>query len=206
MQLDTPAKKTSYSLGLDTGINLLRLPVDIDLAALLRGIEDAYQRRDPAISREEFTQVMEEFQRKLQEAQESNRGRIREANQKEGLRFCETNGKKPGVVTTPSGLQYEPLQEGTGAAPSATSAVRVHYRGTFIDGQEFDSSYARGEPAEFPLNRVIRGWTEGIQKMRVGGKARLVIPEQLAYGEGGTGPIPPGATLVFEVELLGIIG
>lgn len=206
MQLDTPGKKTSYSIGLDMGINLLRLPVDIDVAAVVRGIEDAYQRKEPLISREEFTAVMEEFQRKLQEAQESNRTQVRDANLQAGASFCEANAKKSGVVSTPSGLQYESLQEGTGPSPSASSAVRVHYRGTFISGEEFDSSYARGEPTEFPLNRVIRGWTEGIQKMRVGGKARLVIPASLAYGDGGTGPIPPGATLVFDVELLGIIG
>ena len=111
-------------------------------------------------------------------------------------------------VTTSTGLIYTSLKEGTGASPQATDTVRVHYRGTFPDGKEFDSSYSRGQPAQFPLNRVIRCWTEGVQMIKVGGKARLVCPPAIAYGERGTpgGPIPPNATLHFEVELLGIVG
>lgn len=107
-----------------------------------------------------------------------------------------------------SGLVYKSIKDGAGAAPAATDVVRVHYRGTFPDGKEFDSSYKRGQPAEFPLNRVIKCWTEGVQKMKVGGKAQLVCPPGIAYGERGTpgGPIPPNATLHFEVELLGIAG
>jgi FKBP-type peptidyl-prolyl cis-trans isomerase FkpA len=112
------------------------------------------------------------------------------------------------TVTTSSGLIYTALKEGSGASPQATDTVRVHYRGTFPDGREFDSSYSRGQPAQFPLNRVIRCWTEGVQMIKVGGKARLVCPPAIAYGERGTpgGPIPPNATLHFEVELLGILG
>ena len=114
----------------------------------------------------------------------------------------------PAPVTTPSGLVYQSLQEGSGSPPSATDTVRVHYRGTFMDGKEFDSSYKRGEPTEFPLNRVIKCWTEGVQMMKPGGKAQLVCPPAIAYGERGTpgGPIPPNATLHFEIELLGIAG
>ena len=110
----------------------------------------------------------------------------------------------PPPVTTASGLTYQSLKEGSGASPVATDTVRVHYRGTFTDGREFDSSYKRGEPAEFPLNRVIKCWTEGVAMMKPGGKARLTCPPAIAYGEGGRGPIPPNSTLVFEVELLGI--
>jgi FKBP-type peptidyl-prolyl cis-trans isomerase FkpA len=115
--------------------------------------------------------------------------------------------KEPGAEVTASGLVYRSLKEGTGAKPQATDRVRVHYRGTFPDGKEFDSSYARGEPAEFPLDRVIKCWTEGVQRIKVGGKAKLTCPSSIAYGDRGAGgTIPPGATLQFEVELLGIAG
>ncbi len=110
-----------------------------------------------------------------------------------------------GATTTASGLIIRSLKEGTGPSPTATDTVRVHYRGTFTDGKEFDSSYARKQPAEFPLNRVIKCWTEGVAMMKVGGKAKLTCPYQIAYGEGGRGPIPPATTLQFEVELLGIV-
>lgn len=118
-----------------------------------------------------------------------------------------TAAKEPGAVTTPSGLVFRSLKEGTGAQPTATDVVKVHYRGTFPDGREFDSSYKRGQPAEFPLNRVIKCWTEGVQKIKVGGKAKLTCPAAIAYGERGSpGGIPPNATLHFDVELLGISG
>jgi len=117
------------------------------------------------------------------------------------------SAKEPGAVTTESGLVYRALTEGKGASPSAADTVRVHYRGTLPDGKEFDSSYSRGQPAEFPLNRVIKCWTEGVQKLKVGGKAKLTCPPGIAYGERGAGSvIPPNATLLFEVELLGIVG
>src|SRR5688572_21636969 len=116
--------------------------------------------------------------------------------------------KEPGAVVTPSGLVYRSLKDGDGPSPAAGDTVRVHYRGTFADGREFDSSYSRNQPAEFPLDKVIKCWTEGVQRMKVGGKARLTCPAAIAYGERGTpgGPIPPNATLTFEVELLGISG
>jgi len=115
--------------------------------------------------------------------------------------------KEPGAVVSPSGLVYRSLKDGAGASPAATDKVKVHYRGTFPDGREFDSSYSRNQPAEFPLNRVIKCWTEGVQKMKVGGKAKLTCPAAIAYGEKGAGgAIPPNATLLFEVELLGISG
>ena len=122
-----------------------------------------------------------------------------------GQQFLEANAKKPGVVTTASGLQYKVLVEGTGQKPTARDTVEVHYRGTFIDGKEFDSSYKRGESISFPLNRVIPGWTEGVQLMPIGAKFEFYIPYHLAYGEHGAPPtIPPYSALVFEVELLGI--
>lgn len=126
-------------------------------------------------------------------------------NKQEGEAFLAANGKKPGIVTTSSGLQYQVLSQGAGAKPSATDEVTVHYRGTTIDGREFDSSYARGAPATFPLNRVIAGWTEGLQLMPEGSKYRLFIPSDLAYGSRGAGPdIGPNATLIFDVELIKI--
>jgi FKBP-type peptidyl-prolyl cis-trans isomerase FkpA len=122
-----------------------------------------------------------------------------------GTAFAQAARPEPGSITTQSGLVYTPVKDGTGASPAATDVVKVHYRGTFIDGKEFDSSYSRGEPAEFPLNRVIKCWTEGVQRMKVGGKARFVCPASIAYGEKGRGEIPPNTTLLFEVELLDIV-
>jgi FKBP-type peptidyl-prolyl cis-trans isomerase len=124
------------------------------------------------------------------------------ANIEKGKKYLDENKAKPGVKTTDSGLQYEVLTEGKGKAPKATDIVQVHYKGTLIDGTEFDSSYKRGEPAEFPLNGVIKGWTEGLQLMKVGGKNRFVIPSDLAYGPSGNSSIPGNSVLVFEVELL----
>ncbi len=121
--------------------------------------------------------------------------------------FAATAAKEPGAVVTPSGLVYRSTKDGTGASPGATDTVKVHYRGTFQNGSEFDSSYKRGEPIEFPLNRVIKCWTEGVQKMKVGGKATLTCPPAIAYGERGAGQvIPPNATLRFDIELLGVAG
>ncbi|MFA5984146.1 MAG: FKBP-type peptidyl-prolyl cis-trans isomerase [Methylococcaceae bacterium] len=127
-----------------------------------------------------------------------------EDNKIAGMAFLAENAKKANIVTTPSGLQYEVLTAGTGATPSASDNVTVHYKGTTIDGKEFDSSYGRGEPATFPLNRVIAGWTEGVQLMKEGAKYRFYIPSELAYGEHGAGPIAPNATLIFDVELIKI--
>ena len=128
-----------------------------------------------------------------------------EANVAAGATYLAQNAEKEGVTVTESGLQYEVMVEGTGAKPAATDIVKVHYKGTLIDGTEFDSSYSRGEPAEFPLNRVIPGWTEGVQLMSEGSKFKFVIPSELAYGERATGSITPNSTLIFEVELLEIL-
>lgn len=140
-----------------------------------------------------------------QQALSNEQDRLAKEKSKEGEAFLAENAKKEGVQTTASGLQYQILEEGTGATPTATSTVKVHYTGTLIDGTKFDSSVDRGEPIEFPLNGVIPGWTEGLQLMKEGGKAMLYVPYTLGYGERGGGPIPPYSTLIFEVELIEIV-
>lgn len=204
-ELKTPAQRLSYALGLDVGASISRLPVRLDTALFVRGFEDMAANRQPLLSPEEFRQVMQEFQAFMQKesakAQEASSGQ----NQEEGREFLAGNKVRPGVITTASGLQYEVLTEGTGAKPAAADHVTVHYTGTLIDGTEFDSSVRRGEPAHFPVDGVIPGWTEGLQLMKVGGKYRLYVPSELAYGERGAGQaIGPNSTLIFEVELLGI--
>lgn len=198
----TEDKKVSYCIGIDIGAKICRLPFRLDLETFLDAFITIAEGREPKIKQEEFQQTMQAFQQRLE--QEASQGR--EDNTAAGDTFRKENAARAGVVTTASGLQVEVLASGQGDAPKADSTVRVHYSGTLIDGKEFDSSYKRGEPAEFPLNRVIPGWTEGLQHLRPGGKARLVIPPELAYGAQGAGPeIGPNSTLVFQVELLEIL-
>jgi FKBP-type peptidyl-prolyl cis-trans isomerase len=206
MNIDTTAQKISYSLGLDIGANLLRLQniVDIDQALVQRGVEDSFKRRDPLISREDFMAAMQDFQQRVSEAQTKGKEQQAAAIKEMGGKYLEDNAKKPGVIVTPSGLQYEILVEGAGAAPTLQDSVQVHYRGSLIDGTEFDSSYERGVPATFPLSQVIPGWSEGVQLMKVGGKSRFTMPSELAYGNHENGPIPPNSVLIFETELLNI--
>ena len=152
-------------------------------------------------------QVMQAFSTRMQAKQAAEFEETKRKNAEEGDKFLAENAKKPGVKTTASGLQYEVLTEGTGPKPKASDTVRVHYKGTLLDGETFDDSYARGEPVEFALAQVVPGWQEGLQLMPVGSKYKLWIPGKLGYGEQGTpgGPIGPNATLVFEVELLDVV-
>ncbi|MEC7283749.1 MAG: FKBP-type peptidyl-prolyl cis-trans isomerase, partial [Pseudomonadota bacterium] len=154
---------------------------------------------------EQIQQIAQQGEEVLRAKQQEMAEQAAEKNIEAGLAYLEENGKKEGVVTTESGLQYEVLEEGEGASPEATDMVKVHYRGTLLDGTEFDSSYKRGEPAEFPLNRVISGWTEGVQLMKEGAKYRFHIPSELAYGARSTGAITPNSTLIFDVELLEVV-
>jgi len=196
-QLKDQKEKVSYSIGMQIGFNLARQKVDINPDILAAGIKDAIANK-PLLTPDQVKDVMAQFEKDLEQKQKQ----LGEKNKTEGAKFLEDNKKKPGVKTTASGLQYKVITDGTGKQPKATDMVTVNYRGTLIDGTEFDSSYKRGQPATFPVNGVIKGWTEALQLMKQGSKYQLFIPSNLAYGERAMGPdIGPNSTLVFEVEL-----
>ncbi len=193
-------KKISYALGLGIGQQLKSMNIEnFDVNEFARSIDDVMNGRDTDMTaREAQTMLSEYFEKK--QAEEA------QANIAAGKAYLEENGKREGVITTKSGLQYEVLTEGTGKSPKATDKVRCHYEGRLTDGSVFDSSYQRGEPADFGLNQVIPGWTEGVQLMKEGAKYRFHIPYLLGYGERGAGAsIPPYATLVFDVELIEVL-
>jgi FKBP-type peptidyl-prolyl cis-trans isomerase FklB len=191
--------KISYALGLSMGQNLMGSGVEkLNYQDLAAGIEDVLTHAQPKISYQEAQQVLNTFFQELEE-------KVAGAAKADGEKFLAENAKREGVKVTASGLQYEVLEPSLGQKPKATDTVRVHYEGTLIDGTVFDSSYKRGESISFPLNGVIKGWTEGLQLMSIGSKYKFFIPYQLAYGERGAGAsIPPYAALIFTVELLGI--
>ena len=191
--------KISYALGLSMGQNLMGSGVEkLNYQNLALGIEDVLSHNQPKISYQEAQQVLNTFFQELE-------NKVAGAAKADGEKFLAENAKRAGVQVTASGLQYEVLEPSLGQKPKATDTVRVHYEGTLIDGTVFDSSYRRGESISFPLNGVIKGWTEGLQLMSVGSKYKFFIPYQLAYGERGAGQsIPPYAALIFTVELLGI--
>src|SRR4051812_3963596 len=204
LALKTEKDKFSYALGMNLGNSLHRQSVPVDPAILLRGLKDALAGKTLMTdddARAALKAVQTEMQKKMQETMQAAGA----ANRKEGDAFLATNKTKEGVTTLPSGLQYKILTAGTGPKPTATDSVVCNYRGTLINGKEFDSSYKRGEPATFPVNGVIKGWTEALQLMPVGSKWQLFIPSNLAYGDRGAGgDIGPDATLIFEVELISI--
>jgi FKBP-type peptidyl-prolyl cis-trans isomerase FklB len=206
VKLETQKDKVSYAIGLNIGNNLKRDSIALNMDAFLRGMTDASADSSKRMMTDQQVQeTMMAFQDSMRARQMANAKASGEKNKAEGEAFLAENAKKPGVVTLPSGLQYKIITEGTGKKPTATSTVTTHYRGTLLDGTEFDSSYKRGQPASFQCGGVIRGWTEALQMMSVGSKWELYIPPTLAYGENGAGGvIPPNATLVFEVELLEI--
>jgi FKBP-type peptidyl-prolyl cis-trans isomerase FklB len=197
--------KVSYSIGLDIGGTFKKNKMDINTDALAAGIRDAASGAKPLMTQEEVQQVMTEFSKDMTEKSKVARDEAAQKNKTEGDKFLADNKGKPDVKTTASGLQYKVIKEGSGTPPKAGDTVEVNYRGTLIDGTEFDSSYKRGQSASFPVNAVIKGWTEALQLMKPGSKYELVIPPNLAYGERGAGQdIGPNATLKFEVELLSV--
>ncbi len=195
LALNTEKEKLSYSIGLTVGNNLKRqlTGVDADPEALTSGIKDVLAGAAPRMTDQEAQETIAAWQQK----------RMMEGK-KEGEAFLADNKKKEGVITLPSGLQYKVITEGKGKMPKETDTVEVHYRGTLIDGNEFDSSYKRGQPAAFPLKGVVKGWTEALQLMKEGSKWQLFIPSELAYGERGRPGIPPNAVLIFELELISV--
>ncbi len=204
-ELKTPDEKLSYAIGLEVGTSLKNLPTEIDFPVFVQAVEDGLKGKKPLLTQEQALEIKMEFGKKVREERARERKELAEKNRKEGEAFLAENKKKKGVVTTESGLQYMVLHEGEGPKPKATDRVKVHYRGTLIDGTEFDSSYTRGKPATFALKGVVAGWTEALQLMKVGSKYRLFIPSELAYGKRGRGPkIGPDAVLIFELELLEI--
>jgi len=201
----TQKDKVSYAIGMNIGANLHRQSVDIDPKILQQGLEDALAGGKTLLSEDEARATLTDFQNDMRKKQQEKMQQAGEANKKEGDAFLAANKAKDGVVALPSGLQYKILTAGTGPKPAASDSVVCNYRGTLIDGKEFDSSYKRGQPATFPVSGVIKGWTEALQLMPVGSKWQLFVPSDLAYGDRGTGPdIGPNSTLIFEVELLSI--
>jgi len=205
VELKTDNQKLSYALGLDLGAYFKTLGEDIDLTILQHGIDDSYHGNKPLLSAEDAAAIQQKFAQKQQEERLKKTVEMITKNKKAAEDFLKENGTKEGVKTTESGLQYKAISMGDGAMPKPEDTVKVHYKGTLLDGTEFDSSYSRNEPAVFPLNQVIPGWTEALQLMKVGSKYQVFLPPDLAYGDRGAPPvIEPGSMLVFEVELLGI--
>ncbi|MGE5662789.1 MAG: FKBP-type peptidyl-prolyl cis-trans isomerase [Deltaproteobacteria bacterium] len=203
--LKTQKDKVSYGIGMNIGKSLKKDAIDVDADLLVKGLRDSLSGDNTLLSEEEYRATLTAFQKEMMEKQMEASKALAEKNKKEGEAFLAGNGKKEGVVTLPSGLQYKVIKSGTGKTPKAGDTVETHYRGTLIDGTEFDSSYKRGQTATFPVNGVIPGWTEALQKMKEGDKWQLFVPSNLAYGERGAGrDIGPNATLIFEVELIAV--
>jgi FKBP-type peptidyl-prolyl cis-trans isomerase len=207
LTLKTPKEKASYALGMKIGGDLRRQGVSesLDPAIAARGLKDALAGTKPLLTEDEERALLTQLQNEVRDKQQAKAHETGTAARKEGEAFLAANKNKEGVVTLPSGMQYKILTAGTGPKPTPSDKVTCNYRGTLINGKEFDSSYKRGEPASFPVNGVIKGWTEALQLMPVGSKWQLFIPPDMAYGDRGAGSdIGPGETLIFEVELLSI--
>jgi FKBP-type peptidyl-prolyl cis-trans isomerase len=205
LTLKTKKEKFSYALGMNIGNGMHKQGVEIDPSILARGMKDALAGRKSLLSEDEARAVIMQVQSEVRQKEQEKAQQAGAANKKEGEDFLASNKAREGVVTLPSGLQYKILAQGTGPKPAATDSVVCNYRGTLINGKEFDSSYKGGQPITFAVNGVIKGWTEALQLMPVGSKWQLFIPSGLAYGERGAGAdIGPDATLIFEVELLSI--
>ena len=204
--LDTDIERASYAYGMDVAASMLRSGMELDVDSFVQGFRDTLEGQSPLLTDQEKMQVMQDFAAQMREKQMAEAEVAAVTNLAEGTAFLEANKTAEGVTTTDSGLQYIVIEEGTGARPSADSRVKVHYTGTLIDGTKFDSSYDRGQPAEFPLGGVIPAWTEALQLMKVGGKMKIFAPPDIAYRDRGAPPvIGPNATLIFEIELVEIV-
>ena len=199
-QLKDLKDKASYSIGLNFGFNFKRQNIDLNSDAFAAGFKDAMTGRNPLMGEQEVRDTLMAFEKDMQQKQTE----MGQKNAATAEKFLAENKGKEGVKTTASGLQYKVLKDGNGATPKSSDTVTVNYRGTLMDGTEFDSSYKRGQPATFPVGGVIKGWTEALQLMKVGSKYQLFIPASLAYGEQGRPGIPPNSTLIFEVELMDV--
>lgn len=205
--MESTKEKVSYCIGLETGRNLRQQFADMDMQRLTEGFQDALSESSPKLQQEEIQSILTALKNQIEMQQRKHFSQIAEANKKQSEAFLTQNKTKEGIQTLTSGLQYKVLSSGpsSGTHPTPLDFVKIHYRGSFTDGRVFDSSYQRGEPHVFPLNRVIAGWTEILQLMKVGDKWQVFIPPYLAYGEMGFGQeIGPNVALVFEIELLGI--
>lgn len=201
--LETVNQRFSYAFGLNIGRQFKQQEIVLDVDAIAMALTDIYSETEPKLSEEEVQVAVQTFQQEQQEKQMALQQVATDENAKVGAEFLAANAEKEGVVTLESGLQYKVITAGEGEKPALDATVTVHYRGTLIDGTEFDSSYSRNQPATFPVQGVIPGWTEALQLMSEGSKYELYIPSELAYGANGSPPqIGPGATLIFEVELL----
>lgn len=197
-ELKNEKEKFSYSLGMDYGTRLQEFGEDLDINIFLEALKKSFENQKTKLTQQESQQFLQQYVQKMRKKEQ-------DANLEAGKEFLAQNKKEEGIKSTGSGLQYEVIKEGNGKKPKPTDKVKVHYKGSLIDGTVFDSSYQRGEPVSFQLNKVIPGWTEGLQLMPVGSKYKLYIPSELAYGERGAGQqIGPNEVLIFEVELLGI--
>ncbi|MFA6147477.1 MAG: FKBP-type peptidyl-prolyl cis-trans isomerase [bacterium] len=204
-ELKTGKEKLSYSIGMDIGANLKKGSVEVDPDLLAKGLKDSYGGGKTILTDNEARDTITEYQKAQMAKQAENMHKMAQKNREDGEKFLAENGKKEGVKTLPSGLQYKEITPGKGKSPKATDTVTTHYKGTLIDGTEFDSSYKRGQPATFQVSGVIPGWTEALQLMKEGAKWQLFLPSNLAYGERGAGrDIGPNATLIFEVELIAV--
>jgi FKBP-type peptidyl-prolyl cis-trans isomerase FklB len=204
LSLKTEKEKFSYALGMNIGSSMKRQGVSVDSAILARGLKDALAGGKTLLTEDEARATLTQMQNEMRQKQQAKMQEEAGANKKIGDAFLAENKTKEGVVTLPSGLQYKILTTGTGPKPTASDSVVCNYKGTLIDGKEFDSSYKRGQPATFPVTGVIKGWTEALQLMPVGSKWQLFVPSDLAYGDAGRPGIDPGDTLIFEVELVSI--
>lgn len=202
---DTLEKKASYSIGFDFITRMKAQDANLDLDTLIRGMKDASNGKDPAMSQNDMSQAIRDFQQAVNNTRVEKQNALAARNLEAGKAFLAANAKKEGVTTTASGLQYKVIKEGTGASPKLDDTVVTHYEGRLIDGQVFDSSYKRNQPATFPVKGVIKGWTEALQLMKTGAKWQLYIPADIAYGPAQRGEhIKPNSTLIFDIELLEI--